>query len=146
MVLVIMMILCIIFKSSLLSHFATILPQRNKHMEMVVRALLQFQRTIPGNSKISEGNIFVCEKMALKLNVPKQSLFFSQCWQKHFLTHPRSRNLFVLQFRYSSMFSTFNISCSYCAVLYPKRHAEKVVYFRCLTYNGGLQFGFKDGG
>ena len=34
----------------------------------------------------------------------------------------------------------------YRAVLYPKTHAEKVVYFRCLTYMAAIMSGFKDGG
>ena len=39
-----MMILCILFKSSLLSHFATILPHRNKHMEIGCESPAQYLR------------------------------------------------------------------------------------------------------
>ena len=87
---------------------------------------------------------FLFSKYSTSLNVPKKtSLFNSQKNKvKIFL---RSRNLFCSKVQVSLVVLSL-YSCSNDAVLCKKSEVFEVLYFRRRTCNGGVQFGFKDGG
>ena len=69
-----------------------------------------------------------------KLNVPKRSLFFN-AGEKDFRLYgfDGPKTCFILQFRYSTMFSIFNIVHIVLFYILKHAHAEKIVFFKPVT-------------